>query len=158
MARTIRRRRKEAKTDYKARFALLKSGKLRLVVRKTNRYIIVQVVESNIAQDKTLMRVSSKDLLEKSWPKEKEGSLKSLAAAYLTGFLLAKQYGDKIKEIVLDTGLHRTVHGSRIFAVVKGALDGGLTIAHNPKALPNIERIKTSNKSSVDLEKIKEKL
>ena len=37
MPKVQRRRRIEAKTDYKARFNLLKSEKPRLVVRKTNR-------------------------------------------------------------------------------------------------------------------------
>jgi len=88
---TLRRRRKEAKTDYKARLNLLKSNKPRLVIRKTNRYIIAQIVESNLAQDKVIADFSSQDLLEKGWPKEKAGSLKSLQAAYLTGFGLVKK-------------------------------------------------------------------
>ena len=37
---TIRKRRYEGKTDYKARFFLLKSGKPRVVFRKTNRYLL----------------------------------------------------------------------------------------------------------------------
>ncbi len=59
---TQRRRRLETKTDYKARLALLKSEKPRLVIRKSNRYILAQIVLSEIAQDKILFRVSSKDL------------------------------------------------------------------------------------------------
>ena len=57
-----RRRRLESKTDYKSRLALLKSEKPRLVVRKTNRYIIVQIVSSEIAQDKILVGKTSKKL------------------------------------------------------------------------------------------------
>jgi len=44
--RTIKRRRRENKTDYKARKKMLESGETRIVIRKTNRYFIVQVVES----------------------------------------------------------------------------------------------------------------
>jgi len=152
---TLRRRRKEAKTDYKARFNLLKSGKPRLVVRKTNRYILAQIVETEIAQDKVLVKVSSKDLLEKGWPKEKFGSLKSLQAAYLTGFLLGKKA--KQKELILDIGLNRNVRGSRIFAVLKGAIDAGIKIHHDSSVLPTEERLKANEKLK-DLLKIKEKL
>jgi large subunit ribosomal protein L18 len=137
--RTIRRRRRETKTDYKARLAMLKSGKPRLVVRKTNKYIIVQIVESNIAQDKVLTNASSKELLQKGWPKEKSGSLKSLQAAYLTGILIAKK--SKEKEAILDVGLNRNIQGSRIYAVLKGAIEGGIIIPHNKDALPTEERL-----------------
>jgi len=126
---------------------MLKSGKPRLVVRKSNRYIIAQVVESDIAQDKVLVRASSKDLLAKGWPKEKAGSLKSMAAAYLTGLLLAKQLKINVKEVIFDAGLYRTVHGSRIFATLKGAIDGGLNIPHKEDALPSMERIESNAKT-----------
>jgi large subunit ribosomal protein L18 len=157
MPKTQRRRRKEGKTDYKARFSMLKSEKPRLVIRKTNRYMIAQIVESDIAQDKTIVKVSSKDLLDKGWPKEKEGTLKSLVASYLTGYLLAKKIHGKIKGAILDTGLQRTVHGSRIFALVKGATDAGLDIPNNKEALPTDERLKSNEKTS-DLLKLKEKM
>jgi large subunit ribosomal protein L18 len=152
---TLKRRRKQAKTDYKARFTMLKSGKPRLVVRKTNRYILAQVVESEVAQDKVVVKASSKELLEKGWPKEKSGSLKSLQAAYLTGFLLGKK--SKQKNLILDIGLNRTVKGSRIFATLKGAIDAGMNIPHNKSALPSEERLNASEKLK-DLLKIKEKL
>jgi len=157
MTKTVKRRRKEAKTDYKARLSLLKSNKPRLVVRKTNRYIISQIVESDIAQDKTIVKATSKDLLGIGWPKEKSGSLKSLQAAYLTGFLLAKKAKGKVKEAILDTGLQRTVHGSRIFAVVRGALEAGLSIPHNKDALPSEKRL-NSNERTSSLLKLKEKM
>jgi large subunit ribosomal protein L18 len=148
---TPRRRRLERKTDYKSRFNLLKSGEKRLIIRKTNRYLIAQIVETDIAQDKTLIGISSKDLLAKGWPKEKTGSLKSIPAAYLTGYLLGKlAQQKKVKKLILDTGMHRTIQRSRIFALLKGAIESGLDIAHNPETLPEIEESK--------LNKIKEKL
>ena len=76
---------------------MLKSNKPRLVIRKTNRYILAQIVESEIAQDKTIIKVSSKDLLQKGWPEENKGSLKSLPASYLTGFLIGSLAKGKIK-------------------------------------------------------------
>ncbi len=143
---TIRRRRLEAKTDYKLRFNLLKSELPRLVIRKTNRYILSQIVVSDIAQDKVLLTISSSDLLSKGWPEDKKGSLKSLAACYLTGILLAKSSKNIVKEVILDIGMHRNIHGSRIYALVKGAKEAGLNINIDESILPTDERI-FSNKN-----------
>ena len=155
MAKTQRRRRREAKTDYKARFAMLKSEKLRLVVRKTNKFMIAQIVDSDIAQDKTLIRMTTKDLLTKGWPKEKAGSLKSLPAAYLLGFMIGKQMKDKVKEAILDIGLQRNIKGSRIFAVLKGAVDAGLNIPHSKEALPSDERLRSNEELAKLIDTIK---
>ena len=142
-----RQRRLEAKTDYKARLAMLKSSEKRLVVRKTNKYIIAQIVETSEAQDKILIGANSKDLLEKGWPKDKEGSLKSLPAAYLTGFTLGKMAAEKkINSAIFDIGLNRNVMKSRIYAVLKGALDAGLKIPHNPDALPTLADLQKNEK------------
>ena len=158
MSRSIRQRRLKAKTDYKARLALLKSGKSRIVVRKTNRYIIVQIVESNNAQDKVLFGVTSKILLAKGWPKEKSGSLKSLAASYLTGLLVGKEAKEKTKEAILDFGMHRNIQKSRLYAVLKGIVDSGLKIPHNPDFLISMEEI-MKNKNLSDLaNKLKDKM
>lgn len=134
-----RRRRIESKTDYQARLALIKSGKPRLVIRKTNVYLIAQFVESESAKDKVIVSVSSKDLIAKGWPAESKGSLKSLPAAYLTGCLIAKKVSSKNKEAVLDIGLNRSIPSSRIYAVLKGAVDSGLKIPLNPEILPSEE-------------------
>lgn len=156
---TLRRRKKEGKTDYRARFGLLKSGKTRLVVRKTNTSIISQIVTSETAQDKIILTVNSRDLLAKGWPVEKKGSLKSLPAAYLTGFLIGKKAKLLVKEIILDSGMHRNIHGSRIYSLVKGAIDAGLNIPVDEKVLPKIERIMSNkNISKSIIEKVKEKL
>jgi len=85
--------------------------------------------------------------------------LSNYAAAYATGLLLARRLlaklglADKYKgnakvdgndfnveELAdgphpfcayLDTGLHRTTTGSKIFAVMKGACDGGVVVPHS---------------------------
>lgn len=155
MPKTQRKRTNERKTDYKARLYLLKSDKPRLVVRKTNKYIILQLVESELAQDKVIAKASSADLLTKGWPKEKTGSLKSLPAAYLTGYLLAKNLKVKVKEAILDTGLQRNIAGSRIYAALKGAIDAGLNIPHSEKALPEMERIESNEKLKTIFQKVK---
>ncbi len=157
MPKTIRQRRRNAKTDYKARIHLLKSQKPRLVVRKTNRYIIAQLIGSQQAQDKIITAATSRDLLGKGWPQEKKGSLKILAAAYLTGYLLGKRCKQKPREAILDIGMQRNIRGSRIYAVLKGAGDAGLNIPHAKESLPSNEKIESSAKT-INIKKIKEAL
>lgn len=134
-----KRRRMENKTDYKARFVMLKSGVPRLVIRRTNRYVVLQLVESNQSQDKVLAGVSSKALLEKGWDEKSAGSLKSIPAAYLTGMLFAKQLGKK--DVIIDMGMIKNQAGSRIYAAVKGLIDGGLKISADPKIFPPQDRL-----------------
>ena len=138
--RTMRRRRKEGKTDYKLRKGLLSSEIPRIVVRRTNKYFICQVVESNEAQDKVITGVTSRDLIKLGWDVKLNGSLKSIPAGYLTGLLLAKKIGKG--KFIMDLGMTRTIAGSRVFSVVKGLIDGGLKIPANNKAFPNEERIR----------------
>ena len=147
---TPRRRRLEAKTDYKARLALLKSAKPRIVIRKTNHYIIVQIVKSEIAQDKVLTGNTSKVLLSEGLSEEFRGSLKNLGAAYLTGFIVGKQALKLgINEAILDAGMTRNVKNSRIYAALKGAVDAGLKVPHNEKVLPQMESIKSEKMSKI---------
>ncbi len=153
-----KQRRLEGKTDYKARIALLKSGKPRLVARKTNRYIIAQIVETKAAQDKVTLSFNSKTLLSKGWPKDKEGSLKSLQAAYLTGFMLGKLAHEKnIESTIFDIGINRNVRKSRLYAILKGALDAGLDIPHNPEALPSLSDLQKNEKLKNLIERMKQK-
>lgn len=144
MKRSLRRRRHEHKTDYKARLSLLESGKPRIVARKSNRYILVQAVTTSGAQDHVIATMTSKALLAKGWPAANAASLKSLPAAYLTGFLFAQQLlqrKDKQEEAIFDIGMHRNIHKSRLYAVLKGLLDAGLDIPHSDEALPSEEDI-----------------
>ncbi|MEK7110865.1 MAG: 50S ribosomal protein L18 [Patescibacteria group bacterium] len=158
MIRTVRRRRLEAKTDYKLRLALLKSGKIRLVIRKTNRYILVQMVRTEGAQDKVLFGASSKMLLEKGWPKEKAGSLKSIPASYLTGLMLGRIAGEKVTEAVLDIGMHRNAPKSRIYAALKGVIDVGIKVSHSPEILPSPELMSKNKSFSGIFDKLREKI
>ena len=43
---------------------------------------------------------------------------------------------------MLDIGFHTPVHGSTVFAVLKGALDAGLKVPHSEEALPSEDRIR----------------
>ncbi len=151
-----KRRRIEGKTDYRRRLILLKSDLPRLVVRKTNRYLILQIVETKSAQDKILFSVTSKDLIEHGWPEASSGSLKSLTAGYLAGFLLGKK-AKMNKELILDIGLNPSTKAGRIYAVVKGISDSGLKIRHDKEVLPTLEQIETnSNIDKQVFNKIKE--
>ena len=140
-----KKRRLQRKTNYSKRKKILEARKPRIVIRKSNKYLVVQYVESKIAQDKTKYIASSKDLLKQGWPENKKGSLKSLGAGYLTGLLLSKKISeeDKKNTIVLDTCLIPSTKGSRVYAVLKGLVDGGLNIGHNDKVFPEEERIKS---------------
>lgn len=142
MKKLDKRRRREGKTNYAKRLRLLKSEMPRLIVRKTNKYIIIQIIESENAKDKVIITLSTKELLKYGWPLKKSGSLKSLAAAYITGILMAKKsLNKKIKKVILDSGLIPSTKGSRVYAVVKGVSEGGLTIPVNDKILPDDEKI-----------------
>ncbi len=133
------RRRREGKTDYYRRMALLASGMPRMVVRKTNRRIIVQLVISGLEGDRTLVAASSNELAGYGY----EGSSSSTPAAYLTGILFAaRALNAGYREAILDIGLHRAKPGARVFAALKGATDVGLEIPHGDSAIPDESRLK----------------
>ena len=119
------RRRRQLKTDYRKRIALLKSGKPRLVVRRYNNTIIVQLVEFNKHGDRSAFTVSSKKLRNYGW----EGHGGNIPAAYLTGYLAGKMAMKKgYNEAVLDIGISRSTKSNAIFAAAKGAVDAGLSM------------------------------
>lgn len=156
--RTIKKRRRlEGKTDYRARLGMLKSNKSRVVFRKTNKYIIGQFIKSDEAQDKVSIGISSKDLEGFGWPKEASGSLKNLAASYLTGFMLGKKVIDKEGKVnaIFDIGLGRNIPKSRAYAFLRGVIDAGLAIACEKEVLPEEAKIKSRQNN---FDKIKEKI
>jgi len=143
---TIKRRRKESKTDYLKRIKILKSESPRIVFRKTNKYITAQYVLSKGAQDKVVFGVTSKKLLRYGWPKELEGSLKSISAAYLLGFLMGKKIiKERLGKPIVDFGMNRTIHKSKPYAFLKGLIDSGIKINCPEEAFPKEERIRGKN-------------
>jgi large subunit ribosomal protein L18 len=133
------KRRLEKKTDYRKRLRLLYSKEKRLVVRKSLNHIRSQIIEFKMKGDNTLVSASSQELKKFGW----EGSTGNITSAYLTGLLIGKKaLNKKINSAVLDTGHQTNVKGSRIYAVLKGVLDAGLSIPHSPDVLPSEERIK----------------
>jgi len=133
------------------------SPRHRLVVRFTNTDIIAQITSSKIQGDIVLAAAYSHELPGYGAP----GGLTNYAAAYATGLLIARRtlakfnLADKYagnKEIngedynveeneegprpflaLLDIGLRRATTGSKVFAALKGATDGGLNVPHNEK-------------------------
>lgn len=133
------RRRREGVTNYYKRRRLILSGKPRLVVRKTNRYIIAQIVKAEPQGDVTLVAAHSGELRKYGW----KGGTKNTPAAYLIGLLIGfKALKSGITEAILDIGLHSSTPGARVFAVAKGAIDAGLKIPMGEEIPPSDERIR----------------
>jgi large subunit ribosomal protein L5e len=155
------RRRREGKTDYRARKRLVaqdknkyNSPKYRFVVRISNCDITTQIAYAKIEGDHVLVAAYSHELPKYGMPV----GLTNYAAAYATGLLAARRLLTKLKladkyqgnqnidgsdyrveeladgprpfRAYLDVGLHRTTTGSKVFAAMKGACDGGLDIPH----------------------------
>lgn len=134
------RRRKQGKTDYQARRALVLSRLPRLVVSDTLRNMVVQIVNAKVTGDEVVAHAYSGELAKTyDW----KGDCGNLSAAYLTGVLCGHRAIEKgVKEAVLDIGLQAPSKGAKIFAVLKGVLDSGLTIPHKTEILPDDARIK----------------
>jgi len=93
------RRRREGKTDYRARKRLCcqdknkyQSPKYRLVVRFTNRQVICQIVYAMIDGDRVMCHASSNELPRYGL----SVGLKNYAAAYCTGLLCARRLLAKV--------------------------------------------------------------
>lgn len=134
------RRKREGKTNYKKRLKLLLSNKVRLLIRKSLKNILIQLIEYHEQGDKIIISISSKVLERDYGWKMNKGNV---PAAYLTGLLAglkAKQKG--LKEAILDTGLQQSsVKCSRIYAALKGVIDAGLVIPCSQEMLSNEETI-----------------
>ncbi len=160
------KRRREGKTDYFARKRLVvqdkdkyNSPKYRLVARITSTRVIAQVIFSTITGDKVFCQADSSEL--RRWGLT--AGLSNYASAYATGLLLARrllkkvgldtQYegntdaavdydaGSDVRDrrpfkLILDVGLRATTTGSKVFAVMKGAADGGAYVPHSDKRFP----------------------
>ena len=131
------RRRRELKTDYRKRLALLKGRKPRLVVRKSNNTMVAEVVSYEPEGDRTNAFFTSLALRGLGW----KGHTGNLPGAYLAGYACAKKaIKAGISEAVLDIGLLSPVHGSRAFAVLKGAVEAGLKVPCDETVFPSNER------------------
>lgn len=133
------RRKREGRTNYVKRLKLLKSRKIRLVVRKSINNIVAQLVQYSPKGDNVLATATSAELGKYGYNYNKG----NITSAYLTGLLIGKKSKEKgVKEAILDIGLQPSTKSSRIYAVAKGAIDGGLRIPCSPEILPNEKQIK----------------
>ena len=149
------RRRREGKTDYRARLALIKSGKPRAVVRKSLSGITVQLVEFHEDGDRILVQANYKDLKKMGW----EYSLKDTSASYLIGLMAGIRASKaNIPQAVLDIGLHEPTKGNKVFATLKGLLDAGLDISHGEDIFPDESRLAGEKKEAKDHSKAFEKM
>ena len=136
------RRRAEGKTNYHRRMKLLKSKKLRAVIRASNNHIIVQIIQSKIGGDKIIVSAHSKELVSKfGW----NANTGNIPAAYLTGFLAGtRAKKQNVQEAILDLGIF--YHRNRVLAAFKGIVQSGIEIPHNEDFFPdNIEEIITGS-------------
>lgn len=139
---------------------------LALVVRFTNRDIIMQIVSSEITGDKVLVSAYAHELKAYGI----EHGLTNWAAAYATGLLIARRVLKKLGldedftgveeadgeftlteaaetdegerrpfKAFLDVGLARTSTGARVFGAMKGASDGGIFIPHSENRFPGYD-------------------
>jgi large subunit ribosomal protein L18 len=123
------RRRREGKTDYQARKALVTSRKPRLVTRASNKNVEVQIIIAKPHGDEVLVSANSRELIKSYGWRAPTGNI---PAAYLTGFLCGvKAKAAGIKEAILDIGLVSPTKGSKIFAVLSGVVDAGVEVPHS---------------------------
>ncbi len=132
------RRKREGKTDYNRRRKLIGSGELRLVIRRSNKNIVIQIVKYEDKGDRVLVSANTRELIKRGW----QGARSNLPAAYLTGLLAGKKaQKQKIKKAILDVGLHTPIKGSVIYAALKGVVDGGVEVPYSEDVIPKQERI-----------------
>jgi large subunit ribosomal protein L18 len=125
------RRRYEGKTDYHKRLKLLKSRKLRVVVRGSTNHMRVQIVQSKLG-DEVLVSAFSKELtLNYGWV----ANTGNLPASYLTGYLAGlRAKKNNIQEALFDLGMF--YNKNRVLAACKGVLDAGIQIPYNEAFFP----------------------
>ncbi len=146
------RRRREGRTNFAKRLALVKSGKTRMTVRKSNKGIVIQFISFGHEGDKTLLTVTGTHLAKQhKWP-----SKRNKWTAYLTGLMAGKlAQGKGVKDFVLDMGMYTPSKGSIIFAALQGAADSGLSTKFDSKMVPDLS---PPDRYKAEFEKVKSKI
>jgi large subunit ribosomal protein L18 len=156
---TQKRRRKEAKTNYKKRLGFLKSKTPRIVLRKTNKYLIAQYITSKEAQDSVVFGIDSRKLLKYGWPESLRGGLKGISAAYLLGMLVGKRIvKDKLETPIADFGLYRVIPKTKLHSFVSGLIDVGVKMKDKPENFPEKERKEGKHIKNLKFEDVKSKI
>ena len=122
------RRRREGKTDYQARKTLVLSGRPRIAVRNSLKHASAQIIIAKPIGDMVLAAAHSRELSKYGW----KAPTGNAPAAYLTGFLCGLRAKTKgIGEAILDIGLVAPTKGARLFAVLNGVVDAGISVPHS---------------------------
>ncbi|MBI2110279.1 50S ribosomal protein L18 [Candidatus Woesearchaeota archaeon] len=132
------KRKRTKKTNYAKRLGYVKSQKTRLVIRPHTNNITIQFVKYEPKSDKILVTTHSQELRKINW----HYHLGNIPSSYLTGLLCGVKAKQKnVHEAILDTGLHKSSKGSRIYAALKGVIDAGIHVPHSEEILPDKEAI-----------------
>jgi len=123
------RRRREGKTDYQARKAMVISGRPRFVTRPSIKNTTVQILIAKPHGDEVLAAANSRELVKIYGWKAPTGNI---PAAYLTGYLCGlKAKAKGITNAILDIGLNPPIKGAKVFAALSGVVDAGVEIPHS---------------------------
>jgi len=126
------------RTNYHIRRSLLSSTLTRMVVRKSNKNISVQLINFTPTHDEVVLSAHSNELKKYGW----NASKTSVCAAYLLGTLLGvKAKAKKIAKVIPDIGLQTSVKGGVLYAVFKGAKDAGLNVPVGDSIIPDEKRL-----------------
>ena len=126
------------KTNYKNRLELIKSKKIRIVIRPSLNNLLVQFVEYLPNGDHVLISIKSDHLKKLGWLAGRG----NIPAAYLTGFYAGKlAKSRKIDEAILDMGHFVSSKGNRIYAALKGVIDAGINVPCSKEILPKEDAI-----------------
>jgi large subunit ribosomal protein L18 len=127
------RRRREGKTDYQARKALVISGRPRLVTRTSLKNATAQIIIAKPIGDHTIAAANSREIVKKYGWKAPTGNI---PAAYLTGLLCGlKAQTAGITQAILDIGLIPPTKGAKIFALLHGVIDANIEIPHGDQKI-----------------------
>lgn len=136
------RRRREGKTDYRTRLALLKSGETRVVVRSTNSNVIVQFVTYDETGDKVVASGEARELPEMGY----KAAGNNTPSAYLAGRLAAKRAKEAgVDAGVLDIGRASPHKGGVLFGALKGVVDAGIEVPAGEGVFPTEDRLRAEH-------------
>ena len=134
-----KRRKRQGKTDYRQRIKFLMSKTPRLLIRKSLKNLLIQLIEYSPKGDRVLLSVNSKELQKVGW----KANNNNLPACYLCGYLFGKKAVEKkIACCILDLGMQSSVKKASLFAALKGVVDAGLKVPHSENIFPDEKRIK----------------
>jgi len=132
------RRKAAARTDYRLRLRLLRSRKPRLVIRRSNKHLLAQLVNYTPDGDHVITTASTQQLRKLGW----NAGCGNTPAAYLLGLLIAKKAKEKkVGDVVVDFGMYVSRKGNKLYAVVKGAQEGKLQITCPESMFPSADRL-----------------